>query len=361
RPADYNYDPPQPIFFSPGTVTQSIFVLVNDDSLVESAETLVITVSNPVNAVLDAFTTHTHTILDNDSGGTVSIAAIDASASETGLDTGTFRISRSGPASADLTANFQVVGTASSPSDFVPLGHSVLIPAGQSFVDLVVTPVDDTTPEAAETVTLTLTSAPGATIGTSESATIVLDADNDHPAGTLAIAQATGLTSAGPGGGPFSPATGTYTLSNIADTSLDWEASTDAPWIDLSASSGTLAPGASVEVVVTLNAQAETLLPQTYSTTVAFTNTTHPNGNTSWKVNLTVFPPPQVPNQISLTNDEVVLRFWGIPGTTYQIERSPDLKTWTPLASKTAAANGFIEFTDSSPPEWRGFYRIAPP
>ncbi|MCF7731274.1 MAG: PKD domain-containing protein [Akkermansiaceae bacterium] len=584
--ADYYLSGGQLTFY-PGQTILSFTLFVLEDSLVEPDEALVISLSNPVNAVFTTRADFVYTIIDNDASGTVSIAAVDPNAAEAGTVPGKFRISRSGATGSPLAVSFEVTGTASSPSDYLPLGNSLVIPAGQSYVDLVVNPIDDDTPEPMETVIVRLTSAPGATIGSANSAPVFI-ADNDassalpvvsvlasgpdaweggaapgtftisrdgdtaadlpvnftvsgtaangsdyasigtsvtipagssaatititpipdatseadetvvltltvdgsfraapaasnatvtiqegpppltvgfaaaasaagenvspavlivslsaassepvtvhyaatggtatgdgvdytlppgtlvfapgetvkpllieivddplneadetilvtldSPAGaalnantthtytilnlpaTLAVTPAAGLTSAGPGGGPFSPAGGTYTLSNIADTPLDWAVSADAPWLDLSASSGTLAPGASVEVVVTLNAQAETLLPQAYSATVAFTNTTNANGNTSREVNLTVPPPPQVPNQISLTNDDhVVLRFWGIPGNTYRIERSPDLNTWTLLASKTAAANGFIEFTDSSPPEWRGFYRIAPP
>lgn len=213
NPADYVFDPPQPLYFSPGTVTQSIFVLVKDDTLVEPAETIVITLSDPVNAVLDALTSHTHTILDNDSGGTVSITAGDANASESGLDTGTFRISRTGPATSDLPVSFQVTGTASSPSDHLPLGTSAVIPAGQSYVDLVITPIDDQTPEPMETVVVTLTSAPGAAIGSPSTATVFI-ADNDESSALPLVS----VVASDPNAWETGSDTGTFTISRVGDT-----------------------------------------------------------------------------------------------------------------------------------------------
>ncbi len=216
RPADYDYDPPQPLYFSPGTVTQSIFVLVKDDTLVEPAETIMITLNSPVNAVLDAFRTHTHTILDNDSGGIVSVTATDASASEAGPNTGTFRISRSGATIDNLTVNFQVTGSASSPSDYGALGNSVVIPAGQSYVDLVVTPVDDQTPEPMETVVLTLTSASGATIGSTNSATVFI-ADNDDSSSIPVVS----VVASAPSASEVGPVPGTFTMMRNGNTIAD--------------------------------------------------------------------------------------------------------------------------------------------
>ena len=213
-PDDFVFPTPQPITFSPGEVTKRVtFFEAIDDALVEPDETVVITLSNPVDAVLDAFTTHTHTILDNDSGGTVSITAVDANASESGLKTGTFRISRSGPTTNSVTVSFQVTGTASSPSDYVPLGTSAVIPAGQSYVDLVVTPIDDQTPEPMETVVVTLTSAPGATIGSPSTATVFI-ADNDESSALPVVS----VVASDPNAWEVGSDTGTFTIGRVGDT-----------------------------------------------------------------------------------------------------------------------------------------------
>ncbi|MGC8990848.1 MAG: Calx-beta domain-containing protein, partial [Verrucomicrobiia bacterium] len=64
------------------------------------------------------------------------------------------------------------------PSDYLPLGNSITLLAGQTSTNIVVTPVDDETAEPPETVVLTIVSATGATIGSPKSATITI-ADND--------------------------------------------------------------------------------------------------------------------------------------------------------------------------------------
>ena len=216
-PGDFGFPTPQPITFSPGEVTKRVtFFEAIDDALVEPNETVVITLSDPINAVLDAFTTHTHTILDNDSGGIVSITAVDANASESGLDTAIFRISRTGPATSDLPVSFQVTGTASSPSDYLPPGTSAVIPAGQSFVDLAVTPIDDQTPEPMETVVVRLTSAPGATIDSANSATVFIG-DDDESSALPVVSVVAGDPNAWEAGSD----PGTFTISRVGDTTAD--------------------------------------------------------------------------------------------------------------------------------------------
>lgn len=84
----------------------------------------------------------------------VRIAAVDAEAAEPGENTGKFVISRDGWLEGELTVNLGIGGTASNGVDYVALPDSVVIPAGQHAVELVVTPIDDTIPESTETVTV---------------------------------------------------------------------------------------------------------------------------------------------------------------------------------------------------------------
>src|SRR5205807_106549 len=131
---------------------------------------------NPITATLDAIKVHTYTILDDDASS-VSIAATAPAATESGAP-GNFRISRSGSTNAAQIVNFQVTGTASAPSDYAPLGTSALIPAGATFVDLPVIVSDELTVEHGETIVITLTTAPGASI-VSPNRAVVSITDND--------------------------------------------------------------------------------------------------------------------------------------------------------------------------------------
>ncbi|NEU79412.1 SdiA-regulated domain-containing protein [Nostoc sp. UIC 10630] len=111
---------------------------------------------------------------------TIAIAAQDANAAEAGTDPGTFRISRTGSTTNALTVNYNVAtgaGQATS-ADYIPtLTGTATIAAGESFVDITITPVDDPTIEGTETVTLTLNSSANYTLGTATATVAIADDD----------------------------------------------------------------------------------------------------------------------------------------------------------------------------------------
>ena len=113
--------------------------------------------------------------------------------------------------------------------------------------------------------------------------------------GVLVVTPLNGLTASGAAGGPFSPSTAGYILQNTGGTTLNWIASAVQPWISLSSSSGSLTPGASITVTVSINDNARSLLPGSYNDTVSFSETTatgssraYGAGNASRPVTLTV-------------------------------------------------------------------------
>ena len=111
------------------------------------------------------------------------------------------------------------------------------------------------------------------------------------PAGSLEVSPAEGLTSTGLEGGPFTPSGLAYTLRNVGVNSINWRAARIQAWTSLSATSGTLAPGATRTVNVSINATANALAAGTYEDTVTFMNTTNGLGNTTRPVSLTVTAP----------------------------------------------------------------------
>ncbi|MFU8893939.1 MAG: InlB B-repeat-containing protein [Luteolibacter sp.] len=191
-----------------------------------------------------------------------------------------------------------------------PAGHDKLeLASGRSLTfsgasQLTITSLGD-----ASTGTYTLITAPGGIVGTAP--TPVLPAGwvattsifgNDLllnvtsvgivTPGHLQVTSADGFTSSGYVGGPFSPASVVYTLSNTGQTSIDWTAGKSAAWLGLSATSGILAPGASTTVTVSIQSPAESLSVGTYNDTVTFTNTSNGNGNTTRAVSLTAVALP---------------------------------------------------------------------
>lgn len=129
----------------------------------------------------------------------ISVQATDPIAAESGRDSGSLTITRSGDLTTDLTVNYTLGGSASA-ADYAPLlGGSVVLPAGESAVVVSVTPIDDSDPEGPETLVLTLTPGSGYGLGASTSATITL-IDDDLPACTtpdtpIGVVQGAGSTS----------------------------------------------------------------------------------------------------------------------------------------------------------------------
>lgn len=102
----------------------------------------------------------------------VTITATDATAAESGLAAGEFRITRTGAADAPLTVYFAASGVAAAGEDYTALGSSATIPLGQASVTLAVAPLADGAAEGAEDVILTLTSDAAYALGAPQAATV---------------------------------------------------------------------------------------------------------------------------------------------------------------------------------------------
>ena len=94
-------------------------------------------------------------------GATVSVRVIDPIAIETAqppVDTATFQFSRDGDLSLDLPVFYSIHGTAMNGGDYDEISRSIIIPAGQSSVNLAIVPRPDplTVVEPLETVGIRL-------------------------------------------------------------------------------------------------------------------------------------------------------------------------------------------------------------
>jgi hypothetical protein len=95
----------------------------------------------------------------------------------------------------------------------------------------------------------------------------------------------------GQSGGPFTPARKEYTVENAGELAIDYTVSKTQSWITLSSTGGTLAPGATENVTVSLNSGADALPDGAHTDTVSFVNMTDHDGDTSREVNLQVGVP----------------------------------------------------------------------
>jgi autotransporter-associated beta strand protein len=103
---------------------------------------------------------------------TVTLAAVDANAAEPGADTGAFLFTRDGALFGSLTIGYSVAGSATADLDYTNLGTSVVIPAGESTVEVLVRPAGDSLSEGAESVTIEIAADPAYTIGLAASDTV---------------------------------------------------------------------------------------------------------------------------------------------------------------------------------------------
>lgn len=230
--------------FSPGQTFATIPLTILDDADVEAGETVTLTLSNPVDAVLSTSTSHTFTITDDDTP-LVTITASDATATENG-DNGAFTITRNGPTTSALIVNFTRSGTATSGSDYTAIATpgTVTIPIGQASADVTVAPLNNTTPETPETVVLTLTAGTGYTVSTPNAAIITI---NDDDVNTVSLTSPDALASEVVGnGGTFQltrtgPTTAALvvniTISGTATSGTDYTAITTAQTFAIGASS----------------------------------------------------------------------------------------------------------------------------
>ncbi len=162
--------------------------------------------------------------------------------------------------------------------NYMDLAHYTVTCAGGGIITLTVVPAIVGGYKCAETNKSTA-------IGTITPVTIVGGLPR------LSVTPSTGLTATGWQGGPFSPGSVTYTISNSSQGSICWNVANTQPWVTLSKTGGTLPPGEADTVVVSINGAANDLPVGIYGDTVTFTDTTNDSISTARSVSLTIPDP----------------------------------------------------------------------
>jgi hypothetical protein len=170
------------VYIPAGQYSASIPVTVYNDSIVESSETVRVTISSNAAYAIGSPSYATVTITDDDyqqpTQPVVTISAPDASAGEPS-NNGYFTVSRTGDTSGNLLVYYSTIGSTASPgADYASLPGYVYIPAGQYSASISVTVYNDSIVESSETVRVTISSNAAYTIG-SPSYDIVTITDDD--------------------------------------------------------------------------------------------------------------------------------------------------------------------------------------
>lgn len=159
--------------FAAGVTTGSFNISINNETLFELSETIIITLSNPVNCNLDntmpfagtGFITHTYTITNDDAAPTIQFNSTSSSGSET-ISSVAFQVDLGVSTPLDASASFTVTGTATgSSTDYTLANGIVTILAGSTTVDINAFIINDVIEELSETMIITLSAPSNATLG----------------------------------------------------------------------------------------------------------------------------------------------------------------------------------------------------
>lgn len=177
---------------------------------------------------------------------TVTLAASDVTATESGATTGKFKITRTGDTTTALAVFYAVSGTATPGADYAALAGSVTIPAGATFAYVTVTPLNDAIVEPSETVIMTLSPNAAYVVGTGTSPKVTIQ-DNDTIV-TIAASDGT-ATEVGPTTGAFTVTragytgaalTVRYTLAGTATKAVDYASLSGILTVPAGATSATI-------------------------------------------------------------------------------------------------------------------------
>jgi len=161
--------------FAANQTTASIPVSTINDTTVESAETMTVTLSAPSSGAVIGTATGTGTITDDDAPP-ATLAIGNATIAEGGSLS--FTVTRGGNATTAVSASYTTAsGTAISGSDFNFASNTVNFAANQTTASIPVSTIDDTAVEVAEQMSVTLSNPVGATITTASGTGTITDND----------------------------------------------------------------------------------------------------------------------------------------------------------------------------------------
>ena len=230
------------VTFTPGSKTAVLQVPIVDDPVMEPAENLTLTLSNPQHAALGALTSASLTITDNDNPPTVSFEQASYEFTENNA-AAAVSVQLSAPSLVTVTVNYASSnGTAVAGSDYQAISGALTFPAGTTSLPLPLPLINDNIEESNETFSLALSSPVGAGLGAAANATVLILDDEVPPVAQFTVASLAVDENVG-------TVQGVVTLSNPSDkiVTVDYTFGNDsavAP-ADYTGSNGTLtfAPG----------------------------------------------------------------------------------------------------------------------
>lgn len=318
--------------FADGETELTVEVSTIEDLIDESDETIVCTLSNPVAGSLTGTPSATGTVLDDDDPAIFSVA--DATTTEG--EPLSFTVSRNidaGSASVDFSV---IAGSAQAGIDFITASGTVRFSDGATTGKVEVRVNQDTLPEFAETVTITLSNPSGGVLPESPKATgTIIDDDlitrTTQPGMPLRIRKSE-IEAVYPGEFFVSVFEGVTESGSEVKEYTRFITFTPAPGLLGETINVLLDSG-----IITLRITVET------------------EGSPSSTLNITTISSPDPSGVVTVTA-------FGILGRTYQLQSSTDLKLWTDSgSSQTALPTSRMIFTSAPSSASNLFFRVVQP
>ncbi|MCP5502692.1 MAG: hypothetical protein H7A25_22530, partial [Leptospiraceae bacterium] len=166
--------------FNPGISTQNISLTLVDDTITELNETIIITLSNPINTSIGTNAVYTYTINDNDPA-TVEFSLSTSSGLES-LSPITIEVTLSSASGLTGSINYSVTGGTASGNgtDFTLNSGTLTFNPGETSKTISLSIQDDALDEVDETVQITLSNPNNLSLGSNSSYTYTI-LDNDNP------------------------------------------------------------------------------------------------------------------------------------------------------------------------------------
>ncbi len=173
---------------------------------------------------------------------------------------------------------------------------------------------------------------------------------NFAPTGSLEAIPSEGLSAEGRQGGTFSPSNQTYTLQNRGQIPVKWKVSKKPRWVTLSLTNGSLAPGETAQVEVSINSSAKQLRMGSYNDVILFSNASNGNDSLSRSAAITVKPPIKT-YTVKTNPDGVQIIVDGVTYTSpqtfeWEVGSSHTLDTPSPQTSTSGTQSVFSSWSN---------------
>lgn len=212
-----------------GLAHAALTVTPVDDAIGELSQTVTVNLRSAARYTLGPAFSASASLADNDLPH-VAVTVSDGACDEGG-GTGKFRIQSSATGTGNVTVFYTLSGTAESGADFTPVTGSIAVPRS-GYAEVVITPVQDTDPEDAESVILTLLPDAAYTLAPGTPASLLI-LDDEQPAVSVSTAAKSYGESSGPAkfyfarsGATTAALTVSYGLSGTAAAGADFTAPT---------------------------------------------------------------------------------------------------------------------------------------